>query len=277
MIKRLFLVISFLTILFLNPFVVSAQSITPSSTVSASATSSTTATPSTTANQSFLEKFLSWLFGVFIKTDYSISSRELTAVNTDMNDYGDLADSNLTNKHSFSGSRLTSSSSQNCLKGNVIKQTILETTGYPDSELAHMCSDSTNKCTVSSDSSCKLIKVSDLAHYFVQLQKQFYCDANNKLIDTESNITSKVNETFTETISANELTCYQTIYNDFYITPKDNTDTNEENAKKVVQTPLSASNQDQTLDTKAIKSQVDQNFSPAGTDYGLNGLRPANW
>lgn len=274
MIKRFFIVLSLLTILLCRtPISVSALTSSPS----ASATSSTTATASATANQSFLDKLLSFLFGLFVKTDYSISSRPSTDINHDMNDYGDLSDSNFNNKHSFSGSRLTSSSSQNCLKGNVIKQVILATTGYPDSELAHICVDSANKCTVSTDSSCQLIKVSDLAHYFVQLQKQFYCDANNKLINTESNISSKVNETFTETIPTEKLSCYQTIYNDFYITPKDNQDTNEENAKKVVQTPLSASSQDKTMDTKTIKTQVDKNFSPAGTDYGLNGLRPANW
>jgi len=277
MIKRFFIVLSLLTILLCRtPTSISALTSSPS----ASATSSTTATSSATANQSFLDKLLSFLFGLFVKTDYFISSRPSTDINHDMNDYGDLSDYDFNNKHSFSGSRLTSANSQNCLKGNAIKQTILSTVGYSDSELAHICLDSTNKCTVSADSSCQLIKVSDLAHYFVQLKKQFYCDANNKLINTESNITSKVNKTFTENISAEELSCYQTIYNDFYITPKDNTDINEENAKKVVQTPLSASSQDKTLDTKAIKAQVDQNFTPAGYsdgNGGLSGLRPANW
>jgi len=285
MIKRFFIVLSLLTILLCRTpisasaiYTIDSNISSSSASPSASATSSSTATPSATTNQSLWDKFMSFLFGLFVKTDYPISSRELTAINTDMNDYGDLSDSNLSNKHSFSdkhsfsGSRLTSANSQNCLKGNVIKQVILETDGYPDSELTY----------ISTDSNCKPIKVSDLAHYFVQLQKQFYCDANNKLINTESNILSKINETFTETIPTEELSCYKAIYNDFYITPKDNTDTKEENAKKIVQTPLSASSQKQTLDldTKAIKDQVDQNFTPANYsdgDGGLTGLRPANW
>lgn len=271
-----FVLFSFL-FLFNSSSIILAQSITPTASPSATATSSSTATPSANANQSFLDKLLSFLFGLFIKTDYSISSRDTKAINTDMTDYGDLSDSNFNSKHSFSGSRLTSSSSQNCLKGNVIKQTILATAGYSDSELAHICVDSANNCSVSSDTTCQLVKVSDLAHYFVQLKKQFYCDTNNKFINTESDITEKINKSFSTDIPANQLNCYQTIYNDFYITPKDNQDTNEENAKKIVQTPLSASSQDKTMDTKAIKDQVDQNFSPAGTDTGLNGLRPANW
>ena len=127
-----FVLFSFL-FLFNSSSIILAQSITPTASPSATATSSSTATPSANANQSFLDKLLSFLFGLFIKTDYSISSRDTKAINTDMTDYGDLSDSNFNSKHSFSGSRLTSSSSQNCLKGNVIKQTILATAGYSDS------------------------------------------------------------------------------------------------------------------------------------------------
>jgi hypothetical protein len=84
---------------------------------------------------------------------------------------------------------------------------------------------------------------------------------------------------FTETIPTEELSCYQAIYNDFYITPKDNQDTNEENAKKVVRTPLPAGSQNKTSSTKDSKAQVDQNFTPANyldNMGGLSGLRPAS-
>jgi len=307
MIKRFFIVLSLLIFLSMSPFfqgemsrlnrdrgvlnfsvfaiyTIDSNISSSSASPSAVATSSTTATSSATANQSPWDKFINFLSGFFNKTDYSISSRELTAINTDMNDYGDLSDSNFSNKHSFAGSRLTSGNSQKCLKGNVIKQVILATTGYPDSEIKHICIDSTtNKCSLSTEknSNCQSIKVSDLAHYLVQLQKQIYCDDNNnKLIDTESNILNKINEMFTKTIPTEELSCYQAIYHDFYITPKDSVDLKEENANKIGRIPIPARSQDKTLDIKATNNQVNKFLTPA--DYlenegGSSGLFPEGW
>lgn|GEM_PF-2515977 len=290
MIKRLFLVISFLTILFLNPLVVSAQSITPS--ISPTITIGTTTlsvgtTDSTNFVQDIWNGFVRWLAGLWLKTNFPIASRLLSDVNLDMTSYGDLADSvSFEKKHSFAGSRSTDIITQDCLKGNVIKQTLLETVGYPNVDLARICFDTSEPCVVKSlddkTPDCKIIKVNDLAHYFVQQNKPFYCDTNNKSINIDSNIIIKIQSIadYQTDIPTKELSCYQSIYNDFYISPKDNQDTNEENAKKMVKTPIPASLQDQNLNSKEMNDQVGILFIPnnyADKTNGLPGLFPNSW
>jgi len=265
--KRLLIVLLFLIIPFFQPISAFAQSVTTITT-----DNQTTTTTTTTPEESLWTRFWNWISNVFIKTDYTIAQRDTPIIFSDMTDYGTASDSG---KHSSSGTRLTDSSSQTCYKGNVIKKVILSE--YQDSDISYICSDpsNSNKCVVSSDSTCKLIKISDLAHYFVQTQKQFYC-AENKLINTESNVRDKVNEKYSDSISSTDLDCYQTIYNDFYLVPKESVE-NEENSKNIVQTPISASDQ-KSGSISDTKDQLNKNFVPANQSWdGLNSLRPASW
>jgi hypothetical protein len=278
MIKRFFLVTSFLVFFFLAPSAIFAQTVTSTTT----ATSSTT---TTTSQPSWWDQFWNWVFGLFVKTDYTINTRPLDSVNSDMTDYGDTNQDDYKNKHSFAGSRVTDSSSQICLKGNVIKQVLLGTSGYSDADLSQICLDSSKKCFVQAftdspqdSTGCDKITIKDLAHYFIQLQKNFYCsDTGNILINTDQTIINKTNQTFSTAIPSNEIDCYPQIYDDFYLTPKDSSDTNEANTKKMMQTPISDGNQNSNNDSNQIKGQINQNFSPDGTTTGLSGLRPDSW
>lgn len=233
------------------------------------------------------QKFLNWLFGLFVKTDYQIDFRSLDVKNQDMTNYSDIKTSDFDQKHSFAGSRLSDINSQNCLKGNVIKNVILKISGYRDSDLSKICLSSTG-CTVkplndTTRTNCTTISIDDLAHYFVQLNQPVYCTPNsNQLTNLDSNFITAVKAiTFSKNpIPVSELDCYQKIYDDFYITPKGNTDNNEENAKKIVQTPINVDSQNPGENTTEIKNRVDDNFTPdnypIGTG-GLYGLRPDNW
>ena len=239
------------------------------------AQTTTVTAPAASASPSLWDMFWNWITGIFIKNKYTIAQRPIEDINSDMTNYGEASDDT---KHSSSGPRLRDSNSQNCDKGNVIKKVILETSGYPDSDISHICLDSSNQCSVSTDSSCQTVKVSDLAHYFAQTNQQFYCDDKNKWINIESDVVDKINTKFTESVPDYELDCYQTIYKDFYLVPKDTSDENEENSKKIVQTPLPAGNQDSTVNVQAQKKQLDQNFVPESKGWdGLNSLRPASW
>ena len=267
-----FIFILFSTFHFFNLTPIFAQSVTPTS---ATESSIGTSNVNSSSEPSLWSQFWSWLTTIFIRTDYTISHRPLKDVTSDMTNYGSVSD---TDKHSSSATRLTDSNSQTCYKGNVIKKVILETSGYPDSDISHICLDSSNQCSVSTDSSCQTVKISDLAHYFAQTNQQFYCDDKNKLINIESDVIDKINTKFIESVPDYELDCYQTIYKDFYLVPKDTSDENEENSKKIVQTPLPAENQDSTANVQAQKKQLDQNFIPESKGWdGLNSLRPASW
>ncbi|MDD4136081.1 MAG: hypothetical protein PHN66_03360 [Candidatus Shapirobacteria bacterium] len=267
--KRLLIVLLLLTIPFLQPISAFAQSITTVTT-----DNQTTAT-ATTPEESLWAKFWNWISSVFIKTDYTITQRQPDEINSDMTEYGTTSDNN---KHSSSGTRLTDSKSQICYKGNVIKKVILDKTGYPNTNLAQICN-SPNGCVVSSgsESDCLTISIKDLAHYFVQTNQQFYCNDKNKLIDVENDIINAVNTNFTESISSTNLDCFQTIYQDFYLVPKDTDDQNEENSKNIVQTPISAGDQ-KSGSISDTKDQLNKNFVPANQNWdGLNSLRPAGW
>jgi hypothetical protein len=151
--------------------------------------------------------------------------------------------------------------------------------------LSKICLNSHNTCfvkplNVSSEtlisenlSNCSDIALKDLAHYFVQINKQFYCDTNNKLINIEEAIKNKITISI---IPENEKPCYQQIYNDLYLTPKETSDINEENTKKIIQTPISSQDQNPNDSNINIRNQLNQNFSPDGTSAGLSGLRPEN-
>ncbi len=220
------------------------------------------------APTNIIEKIITLFFGLFTKTDYSVQKRDISIIQTDMNDYGNKDDEDFDKKHAFAGSRSQDSYGQNCLKGNVIKQVVMGTFGYKNAELAQICL----------EGNCSIISVDDLANYFVQTNEQFYCDDNNKLVDIESSVIDKVNliEDLADiTIPDSKKTCYQQIYDDFYITPKDNIDINEKNVKNIIKTPISGNDQIADDDAKAIKKQLDLNFIPFESGWdGLNSLRP---
>ncbi|MDD4937918.1 MAG: hypothetical protein PHX34_02760 [Candidatus Shapirobacteria bacterium] len=281
--KRFFLVFSLFCLFFSfsgHFIIITAQTPTPTST--------------TTNEPSPIEKawndFWNWVSGIFVKTDYEIdTSRTSEEVRSDMNDYGDTNDPNYKNKHSSSGTRLTGSQSQTCLKGNIIKKVTLDTPDYPNTDLSQICLNDSNCFIKNKDATsdelkdldltdCQTVSIKDLAHYFVQLQKQFYCSNDqNKLIDTDQNIIDLVEKNYSDSIPENKLNCYQKIYDDFYLVPKDTTDKEEENSKKIIKTPIPNKDQDSNKSSKDLQNQLDQNFSPEGQNGGLNGLRPNSW
>ena len=279
------LVLLFLLIPLFFPPSISAIPTIDTTILASSSIPATDQTP--TPQPSLWTQFLNWLFGLFVKTDYKIDSRPLDVKNQDMTNYSDIRASGFDQKHSFAGSRLSDINSQNCLKGNVIKNVILKISGYPNPDLSKICLSSAG-CTVkplndTTSTNCTTISIDDLAHYFVQQNQPVYCAPNsNQLINLDSNFITAVKAiTFSKNpIPVSELDCYQKIYDDFYITPKGNTDNNEENAKKIVQTPINADSQNPGENTTEIKNRVDDNFTPAnyptGTG-GLYGLRPDNW
>lgn len=269
--KRLLIVLLFLIIPFFQPTSVFAQPVTTITTENQTTTTPTTNTP----EESLWTRFWNWISSVFIKTDYTIAQRPPNEINSDMTDYGTTSDNN---KHSSSGTRLTDSNSQTCYKGNVIKKVILNKIGYPNTNLAQICN-SPNGCVVSSgsESECLTISIKDLAHFFVQTNQQFYCNNQNKLINIDSDVINAVNTNFSESITSSNLDCYKTIYQDFYLVPKDTDDKNEENSKNIVQTPISAGDQ-KSGSISDTKDQLNKNFVPANQSWdGLSSLRPQSW
>ena len=221
------------------------------------------------ASTSIVEKILTLFFGWFTKTDYTIKNIDTETKIKDMTEYGNTSDENFKEKQAFAGSRSQDAKNQNCYKGNVIKQTVLGTIGYSNVKLAQICL----------DDNCSIISVNDLANYFIQTHQQFYCDDNNKLTDISSDFSDKVSQLTDLTdpvIPETKKNCYKQIYDNFYLTPKDNTDENEKNAKDIIKTPIPASDQ-KSGSISDTKDQVDQNLSPAGTFSGLKGLRPDGW
>lgn len=262
--KRLLIILLFLIIPFSFPSSISAQ-----------------CTVKELDTSNIVDKIIALLFGLFNKTDYSIQKREINTILTDMNDYGNRDDENFDKKHAFAGSRSQDYNSQNCLKGNVIKQAVMGTEGYENTKLAQICL----------DDNCSDIRVNDLANYFVQFNQPFYCDYinnTNQFIEIETDIITKVQSLELSNITENQKSCYQQIYDDFYITPKNNDDVNENNTKKIIQTILPMKSQDSALDNKKTKQQVDDFLTPAsyldetsdnyvkGTG-GINGLVPERW
>jgi len=225
------------------------------------------------APTNIIEKIITLFFGLFTKTDYSIQKRETNTIVTDMTEYGNKDDENFDKKHVSAGSRLTDINSQNCLKGNVIKQAVMGTDGYENTKLAQICL----------DDNCSTIRVNDLANYFIQTNQQFYCDDNNKLVDIESSVIDKFNlitDLADITIPDSKKTCYQQIYDDFYITPKDNKDVNEKNIKNIIKTPLPANSQNLNKNSIETKTQVDDFLTPANYLDGNGGsddLVPKSW
>lgn len=268
--KKIIFFLLFLSILFFKPVFIFAE--TPTSIPIPVATESSNTNP----QPNIFTLFLNWVLGLFTKTDYNIATRSTQEISSDMTDYGNINNvDEFKNKHSFAGSRSTNSNSQNCLKGNVIKKVILGTDPN-NTSLSKICLNSSGQCFVdsaSTDSTCKTITIKDLAHYFIQQNKPFYCGSNDQLIETEQNVIDKTNQSYYISIPQDELICYQQIYDDFYLTPKETSDT-EENTNKIIKTPISDKDQKEGASNSDLQKQLDQNFSPDGSSAGLYGLRP---
>ncbi len=276
-----FIIIFLFFLLFLSSPTVFAQSLTPTTTVNKCIVSSDGSTaPAITEDDEAedLEKIgmwtglWNWLWGRFKKTDYTIGKERPLK---DLNNFGVSKTKGYKKKQSFIGSRVTNSKIQDCLKGKVIKKVVLEQDGYGDHDLSQICLDSGNGLT-----GCETKTIKDLAHYFVQLSKNFYCDENNDLIDIEENVKKAVSENpnLSNPIPEYQLDCYQQIYDNFYLTPEDKTDSKsneEENIKAMIKNSLPAKDQDSKKNNQENSEQLNQMFSPAGcTDCGLYGLRP---
>lgn len=265
-----FLTIFFVFLLFISPFF---QEKIPVFAI----TSPNTAIISTNNYETnTLTKLWIWLKGKFKKTDYKIGQERQK---NDLTEYKDNK-----NKQAFAGSRITDMNTQNCLKGNIIKKVILKKTGYNDSNLAKICLDSSNKCVVkaiensTNENNCQVVTIKDLAHYFVQLNQKFYCTTENKLIDIEQDVKNavKTNPGLTIPIIDSNLGCYSQIYDQFYLTPKEETNPEEENIKTMIQIPIPQKYQDSSKSTNELKNQLDANFSPERQKNKIYNLRPEN-
>ncbi len=276
---NLFIILLFLIIPLFSPNFISAQTSTPI------ITQAITPDAIDIISLSPLGFLLKILLGHFIKTDYQIGFRSFDAKNQDMNDYGNYNDENFKKKYSFAGSRLTSLNSQICLKGNIIRKVVLGTySGYSNIDLSKICSDSSAGYIVknlddNTSTECTIIDINDLANYFVQLNKPFYCDYINdidQLIEIETDVINKVKSLALPEIPEIQKKYYQQIYDDLYLTPKDNKDVHEKNAKNIVRTPIPAKDQVTDKDVKDIKKQLDANFNPyKENDWdGLDSLIP---
>ena len=265
----MFLLKKILILLFFLLLPTSANALTPEESI---ATSSSTENNQIVATNSAVikesdkmtpwEKFWSWITAVFIKNNYVIKQRDPVEKTSEMTNY----DSEV----SSAGTRLTSKSSQDCFKGDIIKKHL------DTKPIAHICLDS-NVCTVSTDSSCAPISLKDLAHYFVQINQNFYCNDQNNFVEIDNDTIEDINNTYKEDISDNMLSCYQAIYDDLYLVPRGNINENEINSQKIVKTPIPASSQNDSDDTLSVQNKLNQNLSPNGTSYGLDGLRPTAW
>lgn len=267
--KRFIVVLLFLLFFVSSP--VSAQSVTPTDIAP-----TTVSYTDIDTKETIWDKIWNWITRAFIKNDYTISNRSPKEVSSDFTTYGDINDKE---KHLSSGNRLTDSNSQRCYRGNIIKNAV--TGDYPDSGLASICS-SSNTCTVSTidASDCKEIKYSDLAAYFIQIDQRFYCDSNtNKLVNTDNEIINKVTEKYPDPIPSTDFDCYKSIYDDIPLAPKENVGEDEENTKKIMNTPLPVSDQDPNDKASEIKKKLNTNLAPKNGSWGnnLNYLRPANW
>lgn len=263
MLKKTILILSFVFIFLPKSSIIYAQSGTNIPTI--------TVTPQT---ETPWTQFWGWIFSFFIKTDYQISHRPLNEVTNDLTNYGDVTDEKYKDKHLSAGPRSLDVQSHNCLKGNIIKNVILDNVGYPDSDLSTICFNS----ETTQDQTCDTITTKDLAHYFVQIKQKFYCsDINNQFIDIESNVIDKVNQLYSTDIPQNQFESYQQIYNDNYLTLK-NPKNDDANTKKIVQTPLPNESQDPNDSNSDIYSKLNQSLMPYKADWdssNLEFLRPA--
>jgi hypothetical protein len=235
-----------------------------------------------------IEALLRWFFGLFNKTDYTIDQRSYNEIGTDTSDYGNLNDkSAFKEKHAFAGSRISSDQDQICFKGTVMKKVATgEDSNNPEVSKIYINNDNSCQLKINQSSNNPIsVTMKDLIFYFIQSNKQFYCDDNNKnLINTDQSIVNKIkgigltnpdkSPAPTPTpIPNNLLTCYQYVYDDLYLTPKE-TSSEDENTKKMIQIAIPADKQNPNADSNTLKDNLNKNFSPEGTSWGLNGLRP---
>ncbi len=252
-----------------------------------------------------LQKIINLFTSKFIRNKYQISQRDDKKIYTDMVSYDSKeSKNNDPDKHSHPGSRLNDKQSQECYKGHIIRNVILEDMKvsseatsaaeqvvdpkYENTKLDQVC--------LKSGDDCNLVRVADLAIYFVQINQEFYCDDEYKFVPIDGDVIIAVNKyiekhkndsDFEAPISSAKLDCYDVVYKDFYLIPH-KADKNEENSKKIIKTPISKSDQNSgnsdSSDTDGLEDQLDQNFSIYKNEKsynskanGLEGLYPKGW
>ena len=211
-----------------------------------------------------------WLWGKFKKTDYGIG---LQRPKDDLTNYGNITTKGFKKKQSFIGSRAIDSKSQNCLKGNVIKKVILgEDTNYPDEDLSQICLDQEGT------SGCENIRITNLAYYFIQINKNFYCDENNNSIEIEQSVKDKASGA---QIPSSKFDCYNQIYNEFYLTTKkydDDNNNKEGNINNIVKTAIPKKYQDSNKTNQEVNEQLRSHLSPEKyKESGFSGLIPQRY
>lgn len=279
-IRNLFIVLLFLLISLFTPSFISAQSITPTESTSA-ATIATPSSDNVSHELSGWEKFWNWLIGIFI-SDYDIPT-DISLQKTNFTDYGNVNDPRNQNINSVEN-RITSNNQQLYFKGRYIIDVINGVMN--DNVIAKIC----DQKIVSLPNTCGSdFKISCLARYFVEDKQSFlYYDQNGSKTDLSSDLIQSIKDkSFDCTILPQpQFAEYQNIYLNFFrVPPKYNDATKNQNATRVIRTPIPNNYQsDIPTDSNALEQdikdqqkQLDQNFSPDGTSAGLSGLRPEGW
>jgi len=145
--------------------------------------------------------WITWLFEKPYDVDTNRSENEKTE---DFSNYGNVNSSEYENKHSYVGSRTTVNNTQDCLKGKIIKDVLLDQA--TDKIIGKICLDNSDGCNEK--------KISDLALYLIQTNQQFICNDNDTKIDTPSDLLAKIETK--PSIPSYELPCYSAIYDDFF-------------------------------------------------------------
>lgn len=280
-IRNWLFIILFLSIPFFIPSFISAQSSNPIESTS----TAVIATPSGNNNSpqpSAWQRFWGWFLGIFIK-DYDIPT-DTSSQQKNFTDYGHVGDPKNENINSTEN-RSTSSNQQFYFKGQYIKD-VIDGVMF-DKTIARICDQKivslTNTC--GSD-----FKISCLARYFVEDKQSFlYSDQNGTKIDLSLDLIQSIKDKSSNCIilPQPQFAEYQNIYLNFFRVPPEYEDaTKNENASRVIRTPIPNSVQSPIpnnpaeigQDIKDQQKQLNQNFIPEGSNWnGLSSLRPDNW
>lgn len=229
-----------------------------------------------TDSNNIIEIIWNWITSLFEKPyDIDINRDEIEKTE-DFSNYGNVDSSEYKDKHSYVGSRSTVSTTQDCLKGNIIKDVLFNLKNDPDTTkdkiIGQICSNNSNDCPEK--------KISDLALYLTQTNQKFICDENDNKIDTPSDLLSEINTK--PSIPDYELPCYSAIYNDFFLTPVKGISDDKANTIKIMDQPIPYQSQDQNKTPESQKTKLNNLFSPQSDidnnkANGLEGLRPEVW
>lgn len=249
-------------------------------------TTDSTPTPDPTANQiptlTPWQQFWNWLIDIFIK-DYDIPT-DTSSQQNNFTNYGDVDDARNENINS-SENRITSNNQQFYFKGQYIKDVINNI--MVDKVIAKICDQKIISLPNSCDSD---FKISCLARYFVEDSQTFlYADQNGTKIDLPFDLIQSIKDKSSDCIilPQPQLAEYQNIYLNFFRVPPEYDDaTKNQNATRVLRTPIPDSVQSPIpnnpaeigQDIENQQKQLNQNFIPEGFNWsGLKSLRPAGW